>query len=74
MQIDIKQAKLHPDKLFKKPQDVILTTLSKKDKADILIAWQNQIERESESTAEGMPGSTTHLEQLELITSLLETL
>ena len=56
--IDLEQAKLDPQSVFRTPSDVLAASgLSPEDKKAILIRWEADVEALLRATEEGMPPS-----------------
>jgi hypothetical protein len=71
------QAKLDPTSVFARPEDVLATTLSPKEKKTILLRWQEDAGERMQATDEGMPpadNSNNPAEQLRAVQKALETL
>lgn len=74
---EIEQAKLDPTAVFRRPEDVLGTTLSVEDKKTILLRWQEDADERMQATDEGMPPADEGngpAEQLRAVQKALDTL
>lgn len=74
---EFEQAKLDPTAVFRRPEDVLATTLSPEDKRTILLRWQEDADERMQATDEGMPLADERngpAEQLRAVQKALATL
>jgi hypothetical protein len=74
---EIEQAKLDPTAVFRRPEDVLASTLSPEDKKTILLRWQDDADERMQATDEGMPPAdedSSPAEQLRAVQKALEAL
>lgn len=72
--MNFEEAKLHPDKYFKSPVEVLSQIQwSDAQKIEVLIQWQNELQQEEDALAEGMPGKdeAEHLEEIGILIAQL---
>lgn len=75
--IDLEQAKLDPQSVFRTPSDVLAASgLSPEDKKAILIRWEADVEALLRATEEGMPPSDSRspAELLRIVHEAIELL
>ena len=65
--IDLEQAKLDPQSVFRTPKDVLASGLSPEDKKAILVRWEADVEALLRATEEGMPPSDNRRSPAELL-------
>jgi hypothetical protein len=66
--IDLEQAKLDPQSVFRTPSDVLAASgLSPEDKKAILVRWEADLEALLRATEEGMPPSDSRRSPAELL-------
>jgi hypothetical protein len=65
--IDLEQAKLDPQSVFRTPKDVLASGLSLEDKKAILVRWEADVEALLRATEEGMPPSDNRRSPAELL-------
>ena len=73
--IDLDQAKLDPQSVFRTPNDVLAASgLSPEDKKAILVRWEADVEALLRATEEGMPPSDNRRSPAELLRGLHEAI
>jgi hypothetical protein len=73
--IDLDQAKLDPQSVFRTPKDVLdAQGVSPQDKKAILIRWEADVEALLRATEEGMPPSDNRRSPAELLRAVHEAI